>query len=72
MKIDIRDKIDFGTTFRKNNKTYVVIGRWFEVGGCSMAVEYVRANDDYGYLPMFRFTHIIYDEDIEKLDIIKF
>ena len=41
-------------------------------GGCSMAVEYVKANDDYEHVFPFRFARVVYNEDIEKLEIIKY
>jgi hypothetical protein len=37
-----------------------------------MAVEYVKANDDYGCAFPFKFARVVYNEDIEKLEIIKY
>ena len=72
MSMIVRESINIGSTFMKGDKKCVVIGVWYEVGGCSMAVEYVKANDDYGYTFPLRLSKVIYDEDIEKLEIIKY
>lgn len=72
MKFDVRENIKLGTTFNKNGKVYVVVGVWYEIGGWSMAVEYVKANNDYEYACPLRLSKVVYDEDIEKLEIIKY
>lgn len=72
MSMVVRESIDIGSTFMKKGKKYVVTGIWYEIGGCFMAVEYVRANDDYGYAFPLRLSKVVYDEDIEELEIIKY
>jgi hypothetical protein len=68
----IRDKIAIGTIFTKSSskKQYVVTNVWFDCGGNIMIVNYVKCGEDLS--SRLLYVNEMVDEDIEKVNIIKY
>jgi hypothetical protein len=67
--MDIRNRIIIGNIIEYKNEDYVVINKQYNCGICSMQIDLVKIKEDR----VFRFAKIysLYDEEIEKLFIIR-
>lgn len=64
---NIRQKIDIGNIVRYKNKEYIIINFSFTCGGNIMYIEMIRKRE---INPMFKLVKRLYDEEIEKLEIL--
>lgn len=65
--LNIRQKINIGDIVKYKNKEYIVINIDFTDGGNTMYIEMIRKRE---VNPIFKLVKRLYDEEIEKLEIL--